>query len=98
MLHCKSEKNHIAFNFSSNKYFSCVIVYFVFIFSGSSYVSNGMFGVSGQNVLPATALPLPLKPEPYIDQITPKNVTALVGKSAYLSCRVRNLANKTVRT
>lgn len=34
--------------------------------------------------------------EPYFDQIIPKNVTALVGKSAYLSCRVKNLGNKTV--
>lgn len=33
---------------------------------------------------------------PYFDEITPKNVTALAGKSAYLSCRVRNLGNKTV--
>ncbi|XP_066255266.1 zwei Ig domain protein zig-8-like isoform X1 [Euwallacea similis] len=34
--------------------------------------------------------------EPYFDAMTPRNVTALVGKSAYLSCRVRNLGNKTV--
>jgi hypothetical protein len=35
-------------------------------------------------------------PEPYFDAMTPRNVTGLVGKSAYLSCRVRNLGNKTV--
>lgn len=35
--------------------------------------------------------------EPYFDDTTPRNVTALVGKSAYLSCRVKNLGNKTVR-
>ncbi|XP_076261684.1 zwei Ig domain protein zig-8-like isoform X2 [Rhynchophorus ferrugineus] len=34
--------------------------------------------------------------EPYFDAMTPRNVTALVGKSAYLSCKVRNLGNKTV--
>lgn len=34
--------------------------------------------------------------EPYFDTNVPNNVTALVGKSAYLSCRVRNLGNKTV--
>lgn len=34
--------------------------------------------------------------EPYFDDTTPHNVTALVGKSAYLSCRVKNLGNKTV--
>lgn len=36
--------------------------------------------------------------DPIFDPSTPKNVTALVGKSAYLNCRVRNLANKTVCT
>lgn len=35
--------------------------------------------------------------DPYFDIMMPKNVTALVGKSAYLSCRVRNLGNRTVR-
>lgn len=34
--------------------------------------------------------------EPTFDTNIPNNVTALVGKSAYLSCRVRNLGNKTV--
>uniref|UniRef100_A0A182Q181 Ig-like domain-containing protein n=1 Tax=Anopheles farauti TaxID=69004 RepID=A0A182Q181_9DIPT len=33
--------------------------------------------------------------EPYFDDTTPRNVTGLVGKSAYLSCRVKNLGNKT---
>ncbi|XP_045510833.1 zwei Ig domain protein zig-8-like isoform X2 [Colias croceus] len=33
---------------------------------------------------------------PSFDASTPRNVTALVGKSAYLSCRVRNLGNRTV--
>lgn len=34
--------------------------------------------------------------EPYFDNSVANNVTALVGKSAYLSCKVRNLGNKTV--
>lgn len=34
--------------------------------------------------------------DPYFDAMIQKNVTALVGKSAYLSCKVRNLGNKTV--
>lgn len=34
--------------------------------------------------------------DPYFDTNVASNVTALVGKSAYLSCRVRNLGNKTV--
>lgn len=34
--------------------------------------------------------------EPYFDLSTPRNVTALTGKNAFLSCRVRNLGNKSV--
>ncbi|XP_022915005.1 zwei Ig domain protein zig-8-like isoform X5 [Onthophagus taurus] len=45
--------------------------------------------------MPEMTLP-PRKFDPQFDLTTPKNVTALVGKSAYLSCRVRNIGNKTV--
>lgn len=34
---------------------------------------------------------------PYFDTSASKNVTALVGKTAYLNCRVHNLGNRTVR-
>ncbi|XP_041633558.1 uncharacterized protein dpr9 isoform X4 [Drosophila kikkawai] len=33
---------------------------------------------------------------PYFDQAFSKNVTALLGKTAYLNCRVKNLGNKTM--
>lgn len=33
---------------------------------------------------------------PYFDANIPNNVTAIVGKSAFLRCKVRNLGNKTV--
>lgn len=33
---------------------------------------------------------------PYVDVGASKNVTALLGKTAYLNCRVKNLGNKTV--
>lgn len=33
---------------------------------------------------------------PYFDKLASKNVTALVGHTAYLNCRVRNLGNRTV--
>ncbi|KAF0771374.1 zwei Ig domain protein zig-8-like [Aphis craccivora] len=33
---------------------------------------------------------------PYFDKIASKNVTALVGHTAYLNCRVRNLGNRTM--
>lgn len=34
--------------------------------------------------------------EPTFDLTQPRNVTALIGKTAYLTCRVRHLGNKTV--
>ncbi|KAK0079884.1 hypothetical protein PV326_008484 [Microctonus aethiopoides] len=39
---------------------------------------------------------LKTKPEPTFDFTQPTNVTALIGKTAYLTCRVRHLGNKTV--
>jgi len=33
---------------------------------------------------------------PYFEPSASRNVTALVGKTAYLNCRVHNLGNKTV--
>ena len=44
----------------------------------------------------STDFPSPKWNEPYFDSSAANNVTALVGKSAYLSCKVRNLGNKTV--
>ncbi|EDS37064.1 defective proboscis extension response [Culex quinquefasciatus] len=39
----------------------------------------------------------PLDRGPFFDLSASKNITALVGKTAYLNCRVRNLGNKTIR-
>lgn len=33
---------------------------------------------------------------PYFDTSVPSNLTGLVGKTAYLNCRVKNLGNRTV--
>lgn len=41
-------------------------------------------------------LKTPLDRGPYFDLTASKNITALVGKTAYLNCRVKNLGNKTV--
>lgn len=38
----------------------------------------------------------PLDRGPYFDVSVSKNVTVLVGGSAFLKCRVRNLGNRTV--
>ncbi|CAB3255948.1 unnamed protein product [Arctia plantaginis] len=50
-------------------------------------------GAGSVNALPSGA---GARLAPSFDAATPRNVTALVGKSAYLSCRVRNLGNRTV--
>ncbi|KAK6642483.1 hypothetical protein RUM43_003985 [Polyplax serrata] len=62
----------------------------------SSYVSNGVHSGRDPNALPGTSTPPLSKYEPYFDPMTPRNVTALVGNSAYLTCIVKNLANKTL--
>jgi hypothetical protein len=38
----------------------------------------------------------PLDRGPYFDITASKNVTALVGNTVYLNCRVKNLGNRTV--
>lgn len=40
--------------------------------------------------------PLVIDRGPYFDMSAAKNVTALVGKTTYLGCRIRNLGNRTV--
>lgn len=40
--------------------------------------------------------PLIINRGPYFDKSATKNVTTLVGKAAYLNCRVRNVGNRTV--
>ncbi|XP_062136651.1 uncharacterized protein LOC133845971 isoform X2 [Drosophila sulfurigaster albostrigata] len=90
---------------------SCVAWLLLLVaFVMSDMTNGGMHGpIEGYNSLdemtttpvvaptiPTAAYTHPKWMEPYFDPSTPRNVTALMGKSAYLSCRVRNLANKTV--
>ncbi len=56
--------------------------------------SNKYNGIVTQN--PLKSLVNTKRSEPYFDPNVPKNITALVGKSAYLNCIVKNLGNKTV--
>lgn len=42
--------------------------------------------------------PLVIDRGPFFDKSASTNVTALVGKTAKLKCRVRNLQNRTVST
>ncbi|XP_031626669.1 lachesin-like isoform X2 [Contarinia nasturtii] len=54
------------------------------------------FDDTSTDVPSQNSITAPKMNEPYFDDSITNNVTALVGKSAYLSCRVRNLGNKTV--
>ncbi|XP_055842197.1 uncharacterized protein LOC129909194 isoform X2 [Episyrphus balteatus] len=77
--------------------------FLIFVISLNDMTNGGVQGpIDGYNSLAELTTPQPVSytnpkwVEPYFDAATLKNVTALVGKSAYLSCRVRNLGNKTV--
>ncbi|XP_026463170.1 uncharacterized protein LOC113365840 isoform X2 [Ctenocephalides felis] len=56
--------------------------------------SSGAPPVSGNAIDSATGHPR--NGGPYFDKVASKNVTALLGKTAYLNCRVKNLGNKTM--
>ncbi|GLV38216.1 defective proboscis extension response 9 [Carabus blaptoides fortunei] len=67
------------------------------IFCFCSYLINGAQresekDASGGNALVETTT----RPGPHFDKSASKNVTALLGKTAYLNCRVKNLGNRTV--
>ncbi|XP_061385844.1 zwei Ig domain protein zig-8-like isoform X4 [Danaus plexippus] len=68
----------------------CLLVALCFVSYGACDVAGGAGSV---NALPGGT---GSRAAPSFDAATPRNVTALVGKSAYLSCRVRNLGNRTV--
>lgn len=84
--------------------FFCV---FYVLFSDSSSTFHHQRPRDGYNTFTDTSTILPTSnnaivsvnkwTEPYFDTNISNNVTALVGKSAYLSCRVRNkISNTTV--
>lgn len=51
----------------------------------------------GKNTPPnANSLDVNNRQSPYFDKTASKNITALLGKTAYLNCKVKNLGNKTV--
>ncbi|KAF5307888.1 hypothetical protein FQR65_LT06455 [Abscondita terminalis] len=71
------------------------ILQFCFVFSAACSVlaavqSSG--GTSGNSLTDSTNF----NRGPYFDTNASKNVTALLGKTAYLNCRVKNLANRTI--
>lgn len=80
---------------NKRKWSNLVIV--VFLLSASQYVfgaqrETGKAKESSNNALDYSNN----RGVPFFDKVASKNVTALLGKTAYLSCRVKNLGNKTV--
>lgn len=62
-----------------------------FLFTGYQSYPSQRDQTNGQNTIKSGMSLIP-----QFDTTIPTNVTALVGKSAYLSCKVQNLGNKTV--
>lgn len=82
--------------------FFCVFLSFSFD-SGVSHAFHHQRNKDAYNTFDEVTTLHPFNPimsskwnEPQFDNSMPNNVTALVGKSAYLSCKVRNLGNRTV--
>ncbi|EZA55350.1 hypothetical protein X777_04804, partial [Ooceraea biroi] len=57
---------------------------------------HGGSGKSSDTYNNQNALEEPARSGPYFDKSASKNVTALLGKTTYLNCRVKNLGNKTM--
>lgn len=61
--------------------------------------SSGSFNIDFYQTTEATTTELIDFNNPYFDSsISSNNITAVVGKSAFLRCKARNLGNKTVST
>ncbi|XP_046429428.1 neurotrimin isoform X2 [Neodiprion pinetum] len=97
---CKYEKPD-----SQNKVWPVVVIFLFIVHCGifigyltvmqkasGAQGSSGKSSEGSQNALDNAAARL----GPYFDKAASKNVTALLGKTAYLNCRVKNLGNKTM--
>ncbi|XP_065206254.1 zwei Ig domain protein zig-8-like [Planococcus citri] len=76
------------------------IFLYVVIFNGYyceiiNYVTITSNTLSEENVTPATLMTFELQ-DPYFDTTSSRNVTVIVGKSAYLPCKVKRLGGKSV--
>lgn len=66
------------------------VVYLIFCFNSALSAVQSGSGSSGNSLSEVTTR------GPHFDASASKNVTALLGKTAYLNCRVKNLSNRTV--
>ncbi|XP_063909937.1 hemicentin-1-like isoform X2 [Zophobas morio] len=62
----------------------------------SAYVSAGLAGVSESSKSRFVESVKPIVQRPYFDDVGPRNVTAVVGQSALLNCRVKHPGDRTV--
>ncbi|XP_014217795.1 zwei Ig domain protein zig-8-like, partial [Copidosoma floridanum] len=74
---------------------SSIVAFIVFINVGYSFGMHPAGGSKTANTNQNTLDEI-LRTGPYFDKSASKNVTALLGKTTYLNCRVKNLGNKTV--
>ncbi|XP_004537255.1 uncharacterized protein LOC101453542 isoform X2 [Ceratitis capitata] len=67
------------------------------VYNGTAQKNSGAF-LSGTSVMNRNTIELTedARNGPYFDKAASKNITALLGKTAYLNCRVKNLGNKTM--
>ncbi|XP_016842611.1 zwei Ig domain protein zig-8 isoform X7 [Nasonia vitripennis] len=79
----------------SATWLSSIVAFLIFINVAQTYSmlhnSSGKGGDTYSNALDETS-----RTGPYFDKSASKNVTALLGKTTYLNCRVKNLGNKTM--
>lgn len=61
-----------------------------------TYVSTTSSNTIQELVKPTRKTDEVIRRGPYVDKNASKNITALLGKTAYLNCRVKNLGNTTV--
>lgn len=80
----------------SSKFIGLTAATFFSLVSGWSSPKAAGSESTSEDLNDADIEPLVIDRGPYFDKTASANVTALVGKTAYLNCKVRNLGNKTV--
>ena len=103
--HLETKNTYSALRYVANE---CLLSFSIEIATFTQFLSisrvsevhchNMPYGGSGKNsdTYNQNALEEATRSGPYFDKSASKNVTALLGKTTYLNCRVKNLGNKTV--
>lgn len=75
---------------------SCKSVAYLHLISGLCLVSAALAGVPDSSKSRFVESVKPIVQRPYFDDVGPRNVTAVVGQSALLNCRVKHPGDRTV--